>query len=323
MNLLSLIYRAGTATRNLAFDAGLLKQESLPGKVISVGNLAVGGTGKSPVVIELARFLQRRGFKPAILTRGYGSGLKPADSLALVGKDLVMGAGWESAVPDEAQMQARALMTVPVVCGARRAQAARRFLVERPEHAPTHWILDDGFQHRQIKRDLDVVLLDAKRPFAGFLREGPSALRRADLVLFTRASDKLPLAADLAKAEGHSEAVVALLPFTTSRPEGFDPTRHSPAFLASAIAEPTRLIQDVQRQLQIPLSGTLVAADHRPLPRSELLANLGEAKAVLTTAKDYWRDPAVFADLPVPAFVLPLAVEWDEEQLAKALSSVL
>ncbi len=330
MNPLSLIYRSGTALRNLAFDAGLLVQERLPGKVLSVGNLAVGGTGKSPVVLALAELLKKRGMKPAILTRGYGSGLSLDEAVALLGDQVLMAAGRDVALPDEARMQAAALRDVPVIAGARRAAAARRFLAEHPGYAPTHWILDDGFQHRQIARDLDIVLLDAGRPFAGFLREGPASLRRADLVLCTRASDKLPLAEDLAAIEGWSEAPVLIVPFAAHRPvatvtggEAFDPARHSPAFLASAIAQPLRLVADIQKKLQIPLNGTLLADDHARLPKAQLLAALGDARSVLTTAKDYWRDPAVFADLPVPAFILPLTVEWSEEALAKAISTVL
>jgi tetraacyldisaccharide 4'-kinase len=325
---LSWLYRSVVAARSVGYGIGFLPQAKLPGKVLSIGNLAAGGTGKSPVVAALATFLQKRGLSPAILTRGYGSGLASGESLALLGEQVIMSAGRVVALPDEARMQAVALANVPVIAGADRTRAARRFLQEKAELTPTHWLLDDGFQHRQIARDVDIVLLDARRPFGGFLREGPRALRRADLVLCTRASDNLPTAGDLAAIEAYGEAPVLVVPFASSRPttsvrgsETFDSARHSPAFLATAIAQPTRLIADVQKKLQIPLGGTLVAQDHAALPKSALVAALGDAKCVLTTAKDYWRDPAVFADLPVPVFVLPLTVEWNEEALAKAISA--
>src|SRR5690606_24703317 len=100
---------------------------------------------------------------------------------------------------DEAIMQSHALPTVPVIVGPDRLAAATRFFADHGDHRPSYWLLDDGFQHRQIARALNIVLVDAARPLGngrllprGPLREQPSALRRADLLVFTRATETLP-----------------------------------------------------------------------------------------------------------------------------------
>ena len=233
-------------------------------------------------------------------------------------------------------MQTVALPSVPVVIGADRFAAADRFLREHPNLKPTHWLLDDGGQHRQLTRDVNIFLVDAARPFgsgagailpAGSLREPKTALKRADLVIATRCDENHPNAADLASLERLVGRPPLKAYFRESFPERsvdggevFDLARHSPAFLATGIAGGDRLAKSLKAQLGLVLAGTYARPDHENLVKAELLAGLGAARAVLTTAKDYWRDPAVFDDLPVPAFVLPLAVEWSEEELAKALS---
>jgi tetraacyldisaccharide 4'-kinase len=178
-------FRMGVALRGAAYRRGWLKTRRLSSKVVSVGNLTAGGTGKTPLVECLAKSLLKHGRKPAILTRGYGR----RDGVPI----LVLEPGPGRVVNpreagDEPALLARALHAVPIVVGADRYQAGclaeDRFDVDV-------LLLDDGFQHLALARDLDVVLLDATERLSGMLpagrqREPCSALQRAHLVVLTR-----------------------------------------------------------------------------------------------------------------------------------------
>jgi tetraacyldisaccharide 4'-kinase len=165
----SVPYGAATRLRNRLFDAGWKRVHRAGVPVVSVGNLTLGGTGKTPCVEYIARLYRTRDVRVAILSRGYGGTGGPNDEALVL----------EGNLPD-----------VPHLLGADRVALAG-IAVEELEAELL--ILDDGFQHRRLARDLDVVLLDASDPFGhgrlfprGLLREPPSSLRRADAVLMTR-----------------------------------------------------------------------------------------------------------------------------------------
>jgi len=168
----SALYGAGVCARNCLYNVNLRKARSAPVPVISVGNITAGGTGKTPFVAWLARLMIIHKIRPAILSRGYGHH-------ARLGID------------DENELLARQLQEVPVVVDPNRVRGAHRAVAE---HNAELLILDDGFQHRRIARDLDIVLIDAVWPFGaghmlprGLLREPLSELRRADFFVLTRA----------------------------------------------------------------------------------------------------------------------------------------
>ena len=195
------LYTASVQLRNILYTRGVIKARRLPCRVISVGNIVVGGTGKTPAVIAIAKHLQREGVRVAILLRGYKrhGGKKVSrrlmSSLPLREKVTIVSDGEKvcaSAIEsgDEAQMMARYLSGVPILVGKCRYLAGQvaleRFKVDV-------LLLDDGFQHRQLARDVDILTIPATHPFgspekllpAGTLREPPSALKRADLILLT------------------------------------------------------------------------------------------------------------------------------------------
>lgn len=170
LSLAAPVYGAGVALRNLAFDRGWRRVHHAPVPVVSIGNLTTGGTGKTPLVAWTVDQLRQLGARPGILSRGYGRRGSEENDEALVLQRLCPGT-LHVQQPDR-------------VVGARVAA----------EQGCNLLVLDDGFQHRRLARDLDVVLIDAVQPWGygallprGLLREPRSSLRRADVICLTRA----------------------------------------------------------------------------------------------------------------------------------------
>jgi len=178
LNPLSAIYGGVVQTRNAFYDRGILPARRLQGAVISVGNLSAGGSGKTPFVILLGGLLKERGIKFDVLSRGYGR--------RSTGVRLVDPAGLPREFGDEPLLIARKL-PVPVIVGEDRFEAGR---FAESKFGPHLHLLDDGFQHRALARDFDIVLLtpqdanDRLLPM-GRLRETLRSLRRADAVVLT------------------------------------------------------------------------------------------------------------------------------------------
>jgi tetraacyldisaccharide 4'-kinase len=176
MNPLTGLYASATGLRNRLFDRGILCARRLQRPVVSVGNLSAGGTGKTPFVIALGALLSRCGIRFDVLSRGYGRRTRGALVVEANGKAAEYG--------DEPLLMAREL-GVPVIVGESRYSAGR--LAEENFESQVH-ILDDGFQHRSLARDFDIVLL-TERDFgdrllpSGRLREPLSSLRRADAIV--------------------------------------------------------------------------------------------------------------------------------------------
>jgi tetraacyldisaccharide 4'-kinase len=176
---LSLLYRVATSLRRLLYRAGLLKMHRLPVPVIVVGNLAVGGTGKTPLVAWLAEYLKQAGYRPGIVARGYGGRAGHWPQQVRPDSDPVM-------VGDEAVLLA-ARSGCPMAVGPDRVAAARSLL----EHRDCDLILsDDGLQHYALQRDIEIAVIDGVRRFgngfylpAGPLREPVKRLARVDLVV--------------------------------------------------------------------------------------------------------------------------------------------
>jgi tetraacyldisaccharide 4'-kinase len=176
MNLLSSIYGVGVRTRNTLYDRGILPEHRLQGPVISVGNLSVGGSGKTPFVILLGSLLKERGLKFDVLSRGYGRQTQGVALVDPIGSARDFG--------DEPLLIARRL-GAPVIVGEGRYQAG---VLAEQKFGPQLHILDDGFQHRGLARDFNIVLVtpddtrDRLLP-SGRLREPLSSLARADAIV--------------------------------------------------------------------------------------------------------------------------------------------
>ena len=332
-SLASRLYLRELTRRNRNYDkgAGVTKLD-LP--VISVGNLSLGGTGKTPLVEHIARTLVAAGARPAIAMRGY----RTSNGLSDEARE------YELAIPD-----VRTLVS-PDRIGA--INAAQRFL--RSQNAPpfTCILLDDGFQHRRLARDLDIVLIDATRsPFddhplpRGWLREPIDSIRRAHAVVITRADLAPNAAADIATritsiapdlAVATASYRWTMLELSTgglhSR-EPFDWLRAKRVLACSAIGNPDAFLQQVTAHAASPPVHSISLRDHDPYaPRTidSLIAaaNESRADAIITTRKDWTKlsriDPARF---PCPVARPVLGVHWHaggdaiERLLLRAIAS--
>ena len=306
--LLCRVYQLVIFVRNFLYDRGLLQTHRLPGVCISVGNITVGGAGKSPVVIEVARKLLNHGARPVILTRGYKSSLKSRDAVVLLAGKILLNKKSKvlAHLPDEAMMQSQRLPNVPVVVGKDRASAAQWFLANS-SYNPTHWILDDGFQHRKVHRDLEIVLLDAEAPFGnghllplGSLREPIAGLKRADMIGFTRASVEAPSSSIQSLVAKHTPSPQVPISFVSTT----EPIKE-PALLMTGIAYPDRLATQLIGQ-GLPIASTYFVRDHENFQPFMLQKKMKNCACILTTEKDFWRQPEFFTGSAIPFFTIEL-----------------
>lgn len=177
--------------REILYSTGIFKVYSLDASVISVGNLTMGGSGKTPVVIYLAKLLQKNGFKPAVVSRGYKGKARQAVNIVSNGKNVVLDC---HKAGDEPYLIAESLQGIPVLTGKKRIHPCC-WAIEK--FGCNVIILDDAFQHLSVKRDLDLVLFNsaslknADYVFpSGVLREFPGALHRSSCILFTNSEEE-------------------------------------------------------------------------------------------------------------------------------------
>jgi tetraacyldisaccharide 4'-kinase len=292
MTLLASIYGAGVRARNALYDRGTLKQAVLQGPVISVGNLSVGGSGKTPFVLLLGGLLKARGMKFDVLSRGYGRRTQ--------GVALVDTGGTAQDFGDESLLMARRL-GVPVVVGESRFEAGQ---FAENKFGPQLHLLDDGFQHRALARDFDIVLVtpeDARDQLlpAGRLREPLNSLSRADAVVLTGgvSPESFSLSGKLVWRV-HRDIVANNVP---ARPMVF-----------CGIARPQNFF------LQLRLAGIQPVAeaiyrDHHAYTEQDVrdllqLKNKGEADGFVTTEKDEINLGAYLPALQ-PLTVIPVKME--------------
>jgi len=302
----SKLYGVGVSIRTRLYANSWRKQKRLKAAVISVGNLSVGGTGKTPLVIWLAEKLLAQGHRVAILTRGY------------------RGTGGSS---DEMELM-RSRLQNRVIFGVGKDRFAEGQRIESRQ-AIDIFLLDDGFQHLQLARDLDIVLMDASRPVggqpllpAGPMREPISAVVRADVIVFTRTENapgakeaiqrfwKLPIFA----------ASTFLLGFRSLGMEGPLQTvadlGSGPFFAFCGIGNPEAFVRDLQRW-GVALAGHMFFADHHRYTLEDVQAidqaakGVG-AKGLLTTEKDFCNLTSVaLPALPVYVSIIDLKVDGE------------
>ncbi len=190
LKLLSVLYGVGVRTRLWGYRRGFLKQRVLPVFVVSIGNITSGGTGKTPAVQMLAGWALGRGYRPAVLSRGYGGRFKGRVLEVSDGEEVKPSAEKSG---DEPCLLARSLSGIPVIVSKNRYDGGIRAI---EKWSSDFLILDDGFQHLELRRDLNIVLLDASNPFGngqllprGPLREPVKQLERADCCILTHCGE--------------------------------------------------------------------------------------------------------------------------------------
>ncbi|NPA24511.1 MAG: tetraacyldisaccharide 4'-kinase, partial [Deltaproteobacteria bacterium] len=188
------IYGSAIAGRNLLYDLRPGLSHRLPVPVICIGNLTTGGTGKTPMTAFLARYFSRQGLHPAIISRGYGR--KQAKETRWLGPENPPDDKSPELYGDEALMLHQQLPQIPIVLDGDRIRAARTAI---RIFGSDLILMDDGFQHRRLHRDFNLVMIDSQRMFgnrrllpAGPLREPMSALERADAVIFNKFDARHP-----------------------------------------------------------------------------------------------------------------------------------
>ena len=315
-------YTAVVAWRNRRYDTGRAAVYRVDAPVVCVGNLTLGGTGKTPVVAWLARQLQSSGLRVAIVSRGYKSdGDRPND---------------------EALELQRALPDVPHVQQADRVAAAREAIAR---HGAQLIVLDDGFQHRRLARDLDIVLLDALEPFGfehvfprGTLREPVAGLARAQVIMLSRC-DLLDASARQAIARralaiAPKAVWVECSPRPTSlvshhgQRQPIDALRDRPVAAFCGIGNPAGFRHTLE-QARLRVVAFREFPDHHAYDRADLAqldrwAQTSGAEALVCTQKDLVKiDQTMLGTMPVWALLIELAIERGLSEFQQRLANLV
>lgn len=334
LGVLSTVYTQGVKQRNKKFDdkSGVICA-TVP--VISVGNITAGGTGKTPMVRYICQYLETANYSPAILSRGYRA--KDNEETIVVSRR-----GRLEVTPavsgDEAWLLGKGLGHTSVVIGRKRVNSAQ---LATATLGSDILVLDDGFQHRQLNRDLDIVLIDAANPFGynhvlprGLLREPLVGLQRADIIVLTK-TDQVPK--DIlfgVKQQLLKWAPQAPIMSTVHKPLGIQTLASwernelpqtapvgidDPKFLTvSGIGQPDSFRYTVT-SLGYTVCHSLDFGDHHEYSTDDVVRMWSEAfakgaNAIVTTEKDAVKLSQLSAihDLKIPVFVIPIGIEFTE-----------
>ncbi len=331
--MLSRLYGAITNFRNALYEKGVFKSHSLGAKTISVGNLTVGGTGKTPLVALIAEILAENGEKVCILSRGYGRQNPKNRVLVSDGENILADAAAAGDEPFE--LAVKLLGKALVIADANRVSAARW---AREKFAVTAFVLDDAFQHQRAKRDLNLVVIDATNPFgsgkmlpSGILREPLENLKRADVIVISRSN--LTDENALTKLKSEIKHFTDCRLFTTrnkvsklselanqnsaqQNPEAEISTLKSrKAFAFCALGNPQNFFSQLKSE-DFKLRGTKVFPDHhfyapKDLENLHLQASESGAEIFLTTAKDAAKLTA--HQFSLPCYVVENKLIFDDQ----------
>ncbi|WP_094758963.1 tetraacyldisaccharide 4'-kinase [Sedimentisphaera salicampi] len=292
LGVLSCFYRFAVWLRNLLYDKGLLKISKANHPVISVGNITAGGTGKTPLTIELCRLLVGKGYKPAVLTRGYAS---------------------DSGFADEPEEIKLACPSAKVYVNPDRAKAARE---AETQSGCDIFILDDGFQHRRLARDLDIAAVDAGCPFgysrllpAGMLREPIKNISRADCIAVTKCETAGEKEIENIRSRIRSYNSFApiinlrqrLVCFTSmeGQKSKLKSLKDKRAFVFCGLASPESFLENISRS-GIKITGKKIFKDHHiytPEDLEFILSASANSDIIVMTRKDFMKVSRI-ADSP-------------------------
>jgi len=334
LRVMSFIYGMGVLIKLGLYKSGILRQHKLPCRVISLGNITVGGTGKTPTAERLAAVIRDLGYRVVILNRGYRAGWRGQVGLVSDGRRIYMSV---NEAGDEAYLLAKNLPGVAVVIGKNR-NITGDYAVEKLNADVI--ILDDGYQHWQLARDLDIVLIDTLNVFGnnfllprGTLREPLTNLNRADAFLLTKVDQSTDDARDVIRdtlARYNEKAVVVESVhnprcfieiedwYKGVRPETVALTavagRRVLAF--SAIGNPSSFEQTIM-DIEVELTDAVRYPDHHDYTMAEMQCLMQKAIdkevfALVTTEKDAVKIPSEFihSERSLPLYVLSIEVKF-------------
>jgi tetraacyldisaccharide 4'-kinase len=336
----SKVYGGAVKLRRIFYKKAVLKSNKLTCPVISIGNLTVGGTGKTPMTIYVAKIIKQLGYKVAIVSRGYKGEAEKIGGIVSDGRVLLMT---PVIAGDEPYMVANRLKDVPVIVGKNRFKAG---MLAISEFDPDVIVLDDGFQHLKLQRDLDLVLLDYRKPFGnghllprGGMREPASALLCADAVILTKS--------DTASSNETSSLPKKLRSYERKKPiyrtfhhpfvfkiingekkifekniqeafrQNLDCIKGRTVFGFSGLADNLSFQQTI-KNLKCNVTGFMEFSDHHPYSKKDLDEILSVAKksmseCIVTTEKDYVRI-AHKIDWPNDLFVIGIEIDFGTDK---------
>lgn len=336
---LSIIWESLYFIRRACYDYGVLRQDSFEVPIISIGNLSFGGTGKTPFTLWLADYLQEKNNKVMILMRGYKGKLEHKSGLIHAGQKINPD---PIDFGDEAILLARRLENTTIVVGKRRSSNLQYYF---PKIEPDVVLLDDGHQHIQLKRKLNIVLFDATMPLykykvapLGYLREGFSSLKDADLVVIGK-SDQ----ASREKIDKLKKMITPYLPYQIQYAEvGFKPSgfynsaydlvlplegiKDKKVILVAGVANPTsffKLIESLGAEILV----TEAFPDHHYFKKDEIESLLAYAKSedayIVTTEKDIVRLKNIIEDEMILFLQVNLQFFSGEQETKSIIDQIL
>lgn len=317
----SLLYSLVQTLRAACYLNYFFIVNTLPKPVVSIGNITVGGTGKTPVAAWLATELIRKGYRVALLSRGYGGTLEGKCAIVSNGMEILLSA---AECGDEPYLLAQNVPGLMVVIGSDRYSAG---ILAMEGLNPDVFLLDDGFQHLRLHRDLNILLLDYNSPFgnswtlpAGLLRESLSALKRADIIIRTRCEedDGVSTVAGIPCCNARHELGEGIL-LGTGAHVPMSQLRGKSAIAFAGIAEPERFFHGL-RQLGVDLVEAVAFPDHVRYDDARIadLANLmrtAKAEVLLTTEKDGVKLNGLSSELAACVYQVHLHLVCDKPEL--------
>jgi tetraacyldisaccharide 4'-kinase len=313
----SSLFGAVAKARRTLYSKGVLKSHKLDAKVISVGNITVGGTGKTPLVAYIAKVLAEKGEKVCILTRGYGRDNANERLLVSDGEKILANVKQSGDEPFEL---AEKLLGIAAVLADKNRYSAGKWAIENL--GITAFILDDGFQHIQLKRDLDIVCIDATNPYGngkllptGTLREPLESLNRADAIVITRAN----LVSDSKFHIPNSTNAEVFISRNKTNRKSQIANRKCLAFCG--LGNPENFFSQL-RQDDFNLVTTKTFRDHHVYSQQDVfeierIANENIVEVLITTAKDAVKLRDLKFDLPCE--IVQSELVFDDEESFKEL----
>ena len=335
----ALLYGTGISVRNRLFDLGIFQSHKAAIPVVSIGNVTMGGTGKTPLVDFVVKYYSRKGLKPAILSRGYKRSTQGVKMVS-DGRQIFLES---REAGDECAMLAHKNPETIVVVAEKRKEGTGFIAAHFAKTLPDVIVLDDGFQHRQLYRDLDIVVINTSAPFfddrlipAGRLREPCKNLDRADLLILSKITniEQASQFEENLRTTGKPLVKTGVRPGKPVQFAGPDAPQPEKVIALAGIGQPEGFVESL-RHSGITVGTTTFLGDHADFPLKKIKSLVEQAQqhglSIVTTEKDYYRllsnRPILETLSQVPCFYLPVEIkiiegmELFKEMLDQAVSS--